>query len=162
MRPLLRLLLPLASLALGCSKPVPPTIVPDSATVTSADAQGLHVSVTLTATNPNRVDLPIQDVTAHVVLAGTLDLGTTTLQKAVTLPAGQPTKLDLPFSVPWTDLLALAGLVASPAPVLFTVDGNVDLGGDLVHVSVPFTMKGTMTHEQLMGAASRSMPGLMR
>jgi len=148
-------------LALGCSKPVPPTIAPDSATVTAVDPQGIHLNVTLTATNTNSVDLPVQDVTAHVVLGPSLDLGTVTLPKAVNLPAGKTTKLDLPIQVQWSDMVAVAQLAANLAPVPFTVDGMVELGGPLLHVSVPFQIKGSMTHDQLVTAVSRSVTRLL-
>jgi LEA14-like dessication related protein len=155
----MRALVLLAALAAaGCSKPEPPTIVPESAKVTSVDPQALHLTVTLTATNPNKVDLPVQDFTAHVVLGDKVDLGTTTVAQATSLPAGKATKVDVPLAVQWTDLTALAQLAVSPAPVPFAVDGHADLGGDLLHVAVPFTIKGSMTREQLLGAAARSLP----
>ena len=99
-------------LAVGCSKPDPPTITPDSATVSSVDAQGVHLTVTLDATNPNKVDLPVQDATAHVVLAGKMDLCTSTLPQAVNLPAGKPTKLQLPVVMLWSDVVGLAEMAA--------------------------------------------------
>jgi LEA14-like dessication related protein len=160
----MRVILPaaaaLAVSSAACSKPSPPTIAPERATVTSIDAQALHLDVTLTATNPNAVDLPVQDLTAHVVVAQ-LDLGSVTLPKAVTLNAGKATTLDVPISVPWTNLAAVAGVAAMPGDIPFTVDGNVDLGGALLHVGVPFRLTGKMSHDQLAGAALRSLPGLV-
>ena len=151
----------LISLAFGCSRPTPPTIAPDSAAVTSADPQGLHLAVTLTATNTNSVDLPVQDVTAHVVLGPSMDLGTVTVPKAVNLPAGLPTKLEVPVDVQWSDVVALVQMASNPAPIPFTVDGTVELGGPLLHVGVPFQIKGSLTHDQLMGAVTRSVTRLL-
>ncbi len=152
----------LTALAIACSKPAPPTIAPESATVTAVDLHAVHLSVALTATNPNAIDLPVEDVTAHVVLAGKMDLGTVTLPLAMTLPAGKPTHIDLPVAVQWTDLPALAQMALSPSPVPFVVDGKVELGGQLLRVSVPFEIKGSMTHEQLTGTVSKSLPKILQ
>jgi LEA14-like dessication related protein len=151
------------SIALAaCSKPAPPTIVPESAAVTSMDVLALHLDVTLTATNPNAVDLPVKSVTGKVVVGQKYDLGTATIPEALTLPAGKATKVDVPMSVKWTDMAALATLAAGAATIPFTVDGTVDLGGDALSVSVPFHIAGSVSHEQLVGAALNSLPNIAR
>jgi LEA14-like dessication related protein len=151
----------LAALAcLGCSKPQPPTIAPEKVTVTGADVQTLQLDVTLTATNPNGVDLTVHDVTAHVVLAQRVDLGSITAEKEYTLPAGKATTVDALLSVPWGDLPTLAQLGAAPS-VPFTVDGTVELGGELIHVTVPYHLTGTLTQKQMLSATLKSLvPGL--
>jgi LEA14-like dessication related protein len=146
----------------ACSKPAPPTIVPEQATVTSMDMLAVHLDVMLTATNPNAIDLPVRDVTAKIVVGQNFDLGTATIPNAVTLPAGKSTKLDVPMSLKWTDMSALAQLAATRAAIPFTVDGTVDLGGDLIAVSVPFHIAGTVSHDQLVSAALNSLPGITR
>lgn len=145
---------------LGCSKPQPPTINPERATVTGADAQSVQLDVTLTATNPNSIDLTVQDVTAHVVLGGKVDLGATTVAKEYTLPAGKPTTIDALVSVPWGNVSAIAQLASAPT-VPFTVDGTVELGGSLLHVTVPYHLTGTIAQKQLVAASLRALvPGL--
>jgi LEA14-like dessication related protein len=146
----------------ACSKPAPPTIAPDSAAITSVDLTAVHLDVTLTATNPNSVDIPVHDVTCKVVVGQKYDLGTATIPNPVSLPAGKTTKLDVPMAVRWTDLSALAQLAAGAPTIPFTVDGTVNLGGDALNVSVPFHISGTVTHEQLVGAALNSLPGIAR
>jgi LEA14-like dessication related protein len=155
-------LLVAAAVSAGCSKPAPPTIVPEQATMTSLDMLAVHLDVALTATNPNAIDLPVRDVTARIVVGQKYDLGTATIPDAVTLPAGKSTKLDVPVSVKWTDMSALAQLAATSAAIPFTVDGTVDLGGDLLAVSVPFHIAGVVSHDQLVGAALNSLPGIAR
>jgi LEA14-like dessication related protein len=156
------ILLGVAFAAVGCSKPAPPTVVPDQATMTSVDMVAVHLDVTLTATNPNAIDLPVRDVTAKIVVGKKYDLGTATIANAATLPAGKATKLDVPIAVKWTDMSALAQLAATSTAIPFTVDGTVDLGGDLLAVSVPFHLDGTVSHDQLVGAALNSLPGFAR
>jgi LEA14-like dessication related protein len=145
---------------LGCSKPQPPTVNPERVTVTGADAQSVQLDVTLSATNPNSVDLTVHDVTAHVVIGGKVDLGATTVAKEYTLPAGKPTTIDAAMSVPWGDISALAQLGTAPT-VPFTVDGTVELGGDLLHVTVPYHLTGSIAQKQLVAATLKALvPGL--
>jgi hypothetical protein len=152
--------LALAAALVACSKPQPPTIAPERATVTGVDAQAIHLDLTLTATNPNAVDLTVRDVTAHLVVAQKVDLGSMTLPKAYTLPAGKATSIEAPLTLPWGDVSTLTQL-AGAASVPFTVDGTVELGGDLLHVTVPYHIAGSMTRQQLLGATLRSLvPGL--
>jgi LEA14-like dessication related protein len=146
---------------LACSKPQPPTVNPERVTVTGADAQSVQLDVTLTATNPNSVDLTVQDVTAHVVLGGKVDLGATTVAKEYTLPAGKPTTIDALVSVPWGDVSAIAQLASSAPTVPFTVDGTVELGGSLLHVTVPYHLTGSIAQKQLVAASLKALvPGL--
>ncbi len=148
-----------ALMVVACSKPQPPTIAPERATVTAVDAQAIHLDVTLTATNPNAVDLAVRDVTAHVVVAEKVDLGSMTLTQAYTLPAGKATSIGAPLTLPWSGVAALAQLTGATIP--FTIDGTVELGGDLLHVTVPYHITGSMTRQQLLGATLNSLvPGL--
>jgi LEA14-like dessication related protein len=146
---------------LACSTPQPPTLQPEKVTVTSVDAQAMHLQVTLTATNPNTVDLSLQDVTAHVKVADKIDLGSVTLPKTMTLPAGKATTIDAPLTVPWGDVSAFAQLAGAAATVPYTVDGTVELGGALLHVNVPYQLKGSMTRQQFVSVTLHSLlPGL--
>jgi len=141
----------------GCSKPAPPTLAPERVTVTGVDPSGLALTVSMSATNPNSVDLTASDVSSHVVVSGR-DVGTVTVPQSVTLPAGKTTKLDVPMKVAWSDVGFVAQLAASNAPVPYSVDGTLELGGSLLHVGVPFHLDGTISHAQIFGAAMRSLP----
>jgi hypothetical protein len=150
------------AVGLGCSKPAPPTLTPQRATLAQITPLGLDLSVELSAMNPNASDLAAQSVTAHVVVDNRIDLGTLTLPQAVTLPAGKATALDVPLSVKWNDLAALAQLGAENRSVPFSVDGTLKMGGTLLDLTVPFHIDGTATHEQIVRAAMSSLPGLTR
>jgi LEA14-like dessication related protein len=159
MRPLL--LFAAAVILAACSKPAPPTIAPQSVTVNGVDASGLAFTVTMNATNPNSADLTATDVSSHVVVAGH-DVGTVTVPQSLTLPAGKTTKLDVPVKVSWSDVSLLAQLAATNAPVPYSVDGTLELGGSLLHVGVPFHMDGSIPHQQIVGSIMHSMPVLPR
>ncbi len=153
-------LLVAAALAAGCSKPAPPTLTPEKVVVTRVDLTGIALDVVVDATNPNSVDLSASGVSSHLVVDKTHDVGTVTEPKAITLPAGKTTKLDVPVSLRWSDVGLLAQLAASNGAVPYSVDGTLEMGGSLLHVGVPFHLDGTITHEQLVGAEMTSLPTL--
>ncbi len=145
------------ALGAGCSRPAPPTVVPDRVAVTRVDLGGIGLDVSVRATNPNTVDLTATGVSSHLVVDGR-DVGTVTVPHAVTLPAGKTTRLDLPVAMTWSDLGLLAQLATSRGAVPYTVDGTLEMGGSLLHVGVPFHVEGAITHEQLAGAVINSLP----
>lgn len=157
-------LLPIAltSLAIACSKPIPPTVAAERATVTSVDATGVNLDVELTATNPNTTDLSVRELTAHLVLSGDRDVGTVTVPDAVTLAAGKTTPLSVQVSLKWSDMGALAPLALAGADVPYSVDGTLALGGVLQSIGVPFRFNGTIPRDQIIRAALPAIPGLTR
>jgi LEA14-like dessication related protein len=145
----------------GCSRPSPPTIRPEKVAVTAITETGIELQVELEAVNPNRVDLSARSVTAKVTLNGNYELGTITVPSGINLPAGKPTELDIPLTMKWNDLAALAGLASvKESAIPYTVEGTVTLGGDLIHADVPFRMDGSLAKDQLIAAALRSLPPL--
>ena len=160
-----RLLLLIAATAFagaaGCSKPAPPTLTPQSVAVTGVDPTGLALTVTISATNPNSADLSVSDVSSHVVV-DKHDIGTVTVPQSMTLPAGKTTRIDVPVKVSWSDMSLLAQLAVGTAPVPYSVDGTLNLGGSLLHVGVPFHLDGSIPHQQIVGAISHSLPMLPR
>jgi hypothetical protein len=153
-------LLVAATLAAGCSKPAPPTIAPEKVTVTRLDVTGIALDVSMSATNPNSSDLSASGVSSHVVVDKTHDVGTVTVPETITLPAGKTTTVDVPLTMKWSDMGALAQLAVSTGAVPYSVDGTLDMGGNLVHVGVPFHLDGTITQAQIVGAMLNSMPKL--
>lgn len=153
------LLLAATALLGACSKPAPPTLTPERVTVNGVDPSGLALTVTISAANPNSADLSVSDVSSHVLLANH-DVGTVTVPESLTLPGGKTTKIDVPVKVSWSDVTMLAQLAASNAPVPYSVDGTLNLGGSLLHVGVPFHLDGSLTHQQMVSAVMRSMPML--
>lgn len=147
-----------SALAAACSKPAAPTLVPEKIAVTRVDMSGLALDISMSATNPNSVDLTASAVSSHVVVDKTHDIGTVTLPQAITLPAGKTTRLDVPIAMNWSDVGALAQLAMSTGAVPYTVDGTLQMGGTLLHVGVPFHFEGTITHTQIVGAMMNSVP----
>jgi len=144
----------------ACSKPDPPVLTPKSAKVTAVTLVGIDLTVDVEAMNPNSVELSAQRVTGKVVLDGRYDLGTTNVTKVVTLPAGARTDVEIPLSITWKDATALVTLASSNRTVPFTVDGTVTVCGARLNVDLPFHLAGSMTHEELVQATTRSLPAI--
>lgn len=142
----------------GCSKPEPPQLTPREAKVTAVGPTGMSVLVRVEATNPNRIALSAQSVTGKAKLDGKWDLGTVTISQPVSLPPGVATMIDVPMTLPWTDLKTLGALASAPGPVPYVVDGTVKVGGANINVDLPFTFTGTIAREEVMGAVLRSLP----
>jgi LEA14-like dessication related protein len=151
----------LAALVVGCSKPAPPTLTPERASVTQVNPQGIELRLDLAATNPNSIDLSVREVNAHIVVGNKYDLGTVTLPKSLTLPAGKTTKVEVPIAAKWTDVGALVQIAATTqAAVPYSVDGTLSMGGDLVSVRIPFHLEGSVSHDEIVGATLNSLPPL--
>jgi LEA14-like dessication related protein len=148
----------LAALVVGCSKPKAPTVTPRSARVTNVSLRGVEITADLVVYNPNDIDLTVKSVTAKVTLDKKYDVGEFTDAKPVVLPAKKKTIVNVPIKVQWADVMGLADLATSNRDVDYLIDGDAQIGGDVLSVTVPFTITGTVSHAELMKAAGKAMP----
>jgi LEA14-like dessication related protein len=149
-------LLAIACLA-ACSRPEPPTIVAERVRVTSIGPTSIALDVTATVTNPNQIDLVARSLTAHIVVAGAYDVGTVEIPVTTVLPAGRATKLDVPLTVNVKDLSGLAALALASSTIPYSVEGTVGLGGDLIHVELPYRLESSIPKDQLVSAAMKGL-----
>jgi LEA14-like dessication related protein len=147
-----------ALLVVSCSRPSPPTLTPQRAEVTAIGASGISLLVQMAANNPNRFGLSARQVTAEVTLDGRFKLGAVTVPQAIDLPANKSTTIDVPLSVAWTDMRSIIALAAAARSVPYAVDGTVSIGGDVIHVELPYHLAGEITREQLGAALRNSVP----
>lgn len=155
----LRPLFAAAALVLvACAKPDPPKITPLSAKITAITPLSIDVDLKIEAENPNASALSARSVTATITLDERYVVGTVTVPHPISLPAHQKTILDVPVSTRWKDLSGLATLAAAGKDIPYKVDGTVELGGDTLHLDVPFHMGGTITRQQLLQATLSSLP----
>jgi LEA14-like dessication related protein len=114
--------------------------------------------------NSNAIDLQAQSVTATLTLDGRYPMGTVTVTSPLTLPAKKKVTLSVPMTVQWGDMVGLGALALAGRDVPYTLQGDVALGTSSFNIKVPFTLRGTMTREQLTQATLRSfpIPGLFR
>jgi LEA14-like dessication related protein len=154
----LSVLLGAARLLVGCARPSPPEITPEKVAIGAVTATGVELRATMQAYNPNSFDLTAQEVKAKITLNHTYDVGTVASSKTLVLPSGQRTALDVPLSVTWTDLPEVIALAALAEAVPYAVDGTIAVGGQTLHIDVPFHLEGALTHAQLVEATRRSLP----
>jgi LEA14-like dessication related protein len=151
----------LAHVALAaCTKPEPPTVRPVSGRVTGINTTGLEVEAKLEAQNPNDFDIQVKSFTSAVTLDHRINIGSVSSPHAVTLPAKQKKIVDLPITVKWNDLAALAPLALSNRDVPWEAEGTVKISAESLEVSLPFKVDGVVTHQQLVTAVSKSLPAL--
>ncbi|MEO7329503.1 MAG: LEA type 2 family protein [Minicystis sp.] len=158
--PALLVAVSLALSLVACASPDPPKLTPVSVALTGISAASMDVNVKLDAENPNRIDLSARSVTAKLTLDGKIDVGTFKVVTPIKLPAQKTTRIDVPLSAKWSELATVISLGAQSRDVPYDIDGTVEMGGDTFHVEVPFHVKGTLTHEQLVNAALSSLPRL--
>lgn len=144
----------------ACTRPVAPTVSAQRVAVARVDATGIGLDVVLSADNPNSVDLKLTEVISHLVLDKTNDMGTVSVPKAVVLPAGKTTEVDVQVAMQWKDVGALAPLAALGHPVAYSVDGTVSLGGVLDSVHLPFHAEGSIPVTDIVRASVRALPAL--
>jgi LEA14-like dessication related protein len=151
---------PIVALAvvLACSRPAPPTIVPEKAVVTAIGPAGIQMNVELALDNPNGVPLTARAVTAKVVLDGKYPLSPVSVPHEVTLAAHSRSSLLVPITLKWEEVSTLVALAGSQRNVPYDVNGSVNLGGDLLNVDVPFHLAGVLTKEQLVQLTLNSLP----
>lgn len=145
----------------GCAKPEPPTVTPKEVRVVAVGSQGLELLLKMEALNPNKITLSCQSVTAKAKLDGKWDLGTVTIAKPIVLPPNNvPTMIDVPLTMPWSDVKTLGAIASANRPIPYAVDGTVSIGGERLNVDVPFHMEGTITREQITNAALKGLPAI--
>ena len=141
----------------ACSTPELPTVKPLSGRVVGINTTGLEIEAKLEAYNPNDFDIQVKSYTATITIDRTIDAGTVTSQQTITLPANKKKVIDVPMNVKWNDATALAPLALSNRDVPWEANGKVKIGGSL-DVELPFKVSGTLTHQQISQAVSRSLP----
>ena len=152
------LFVPVLVVACSGSEPQKPTLTPERVSVTEISPTGIELLAEVAVDNPNAVDLEARSVSANVVLDGKHDLGTIEVPHKVELPSEQRTRLSVPLVMDWKDVVVVTALVALNKNVPFDVDGSVNVGGDVINVSLPFELSGTMTQEQLLQAVAKPPP----
>jgi len=145
----------IAALSLAaCAKPKPPTITPKSAQVLAVSGSGLTLAVAFDVANPNRFPLVVHSVDGRFSLgpdAG-VELGKAHAEPASSIPAQGSSTVTSQIAIAWTNLAALTPFVLSPAAMPYRFDSNATFGGESLNVSLPFTLTGELTRNQLLNA----------
>jgi LEA14-like dessication related protein len=143
-------------LAAACAKPQPPAVTPEVARVVRVTSEGVELDVTLGVKNPNSFALDAHEVEGTLMVEGGQRLGTGKSNPNRSIPAHGSGTVQSQVHIAWSDVAALQKLVLQER-VPYQFKGNVTLGGDTLHVTLPFEMQGTLTREQLLQAGLRGL-----
>jgi LEA14-like dessication related protein len=140
----------------GCATPQPPTVTPQVARVVQVNQKGVELQVTLAVKNPNAFALSAHEVNGTLFVEGGQKLGTGKSNPQQSIPAHGVGQVESHVKIAWDDVPALQKFLLQ-AEVPYEFKGNVTLGGDTLHLTLPFEMKGTLTREQLLQAGLRGL-----
>ena len=163
---MLRLALRLAviacvALAVGCSKPKPPSLTPRSAQVTALKPDGVQLAVVLAAHNPNSFPIIVNAVSGSFELQDGTPLGSGQSADSFTIPSEGDQDLSATLDVRFTSLQALAPYALAARAVPYRIRGTARVGSDNLNVDVPFTIDGQLTPEQVVAAGLRGAANLL-
>jgi LEA14-like dessication related protein len=140
----------------GCAKPQPPAVTPQVARVVRVTGSGIELQVTLSVQNPNAFALDAREVEGTLILEGGQKLGTGRASPHQSIPARGTGSVDSQVKIAWDELPALQKFLTRER-VPYDFKGHVTLGGDALHVTLPFEMQGSLTREQLLQAGLRGL-----
>jgi LEA14-like dessication related protein len=151
----------LVVLAVGCSKPKPPTLTPRSAQVTALKPDGVQLSLLLGAHNPNGFPIVVNSVAGIFELQDGTPLGTGSSAAAFTIPSEGDQDLPVTLDVRFSSLSVLAPYALAAKPLPYRIRGNARIGSDNLNIDVPYTIEGQLTAEQVMAASLRGAANLL-
>lgn len=132
--------------------------------MTELGPTGASFRIRLAAANPNSFALSANSFRAHLVFdGGKIDAGTVDVSKPFTLAPGVTTELDVPVTLSWQGVAALATLAAQKPSIPYVIDGTVNVGGEKLNVDLPYSVSGAVSQSQIMAATMKGLsnaPGL--
>jgi LEA14-like dessication related protein len=131
-------------------------VTPEVARVLRVTGKGVDFSVTLSVKNPNNFELDAREVEGTLIVEGGQKLGTGRASPHRSIPANGTGTVESQVQIAWDDVAALQKFLTRES-VPYVFKGNVTLGGDTLHLTVPFEMDGTLTREQLLQAGLRGL-----
>jgi len=146
----------LSAVAAACSKPQPPSVTPHVVRVTGVGARGLDLDVELQVHNPNSFPLSAEAVEGTLYSTHDQKLGEGRSSPSKAIPANGSSIVASTVHVAWENLPALAPLLAVER-IPYEFRGDVTLGGESIHVRLPFTLSGELTRAQLLEAGWRGL-----
>jgi LEA14-like dessication related protein len=146
----------LLSALAACAAPQAPAVTPEVARVVRVTGTGVELQVTVRVTNPNAFALDAQEVDGTLVAEGGHKLGTGRAHPNHSIPARGTASVDSQVLIAWDDVPSLQPFL-SRERLPYTFKGHVTLGGDTLHVTLPFELQGTLTREQLLQAGLRGL-----
>ena len=146
---------------MACAGVGRPSVTPQSPRVSGVNPSGLELDMALQVENPNPFSLVAKGIKGTLALGEKRKpVGTASAAMDKPIEAGSSATVDSKLEVAWSSGSALREfLLKSEVP--FTFNGEMTFGGGPLNVSVPFTLEGSLTREQLAKAGAASLSGLL-
>jgi LEA14-like dessication related protein len=139
-----------------CNRPQSPSITPHLVRVAAVGESGLELDVQLQVHNPNSFPLAAEAVQGTLYVARDQKLGVGQSHPRDSIPAEGSSIVASQLHVGWENLTALAPLLAfERIPCEFR--GDVTLGGESLHITLPFVLTGELSRTQLLQAGLRGL-----
>jgi LEA14-like dessication related protein len=151
----------LVALAVGCSKPQPPTLTPRSAQVSAINPDGVQLALVLGAHNPNGFPIVAGGVSGAFELQDGTPLGTAQSTESFTIPSEGDQDLNATLNVRFQSLSVLAPYALAAKPVPYRVRGSARIGSEHLNVDVPFSIDGVLTPQQVLAAGLHGAANLL-
>ena len=148
--------LALILIALACATPAPPRVSPRVVRVATVSPDGIALDVQLGVHNPNSFSIAAKAVSGTLYVAGTQRLGRGEAQLEQPIGAGADAIVSSRVHVAWADLSALLPLLGEER-VPYDFRGEVTLGGESLHLTLPFSLAGELTRAELIQAGLRGL-----
>ncbi len=118
--------------------------------------RGLDLDVEVNVDNPNAFPLFADSVSGTLFVAQGQRLGHGASSPTHSIPANGSSLVQTRLHVDWDALSALAPfMTAESVPYVFR--GDVAIGSESFHVTLPFTLSGELTRSQLLQAGLRGL-----
>ncbi|MGC4093746.1 MAG: LEA type 2 family protein [Polyangiaceae bacterium] len=134
----------------ACNRVEPPTLTPRSIRVLAVGPTGVTLGLELDVYNPNSFPLVARSVDGKLQLGDHVaesqahaELGSNLAPKASSIVSST-------VNVGFASLVQLAPLALTGQPLSYTFDGSASIGSEKLNVSLPFTLKGSLTSAQLL------------
>ena len=140
----------------ACATPRSPTVTPQVVRVATVSLRGLDLDVELRVDNPNTYALAVEEVNGTLFLGNGQRLGRSSSKPQHSIPASGSSTLQSRLHVDWENMSALMPFMSAEA-VPYQFRGDVALGNDSFHLTLPFTLDGQLTRAQLLQAGLRGL-----
>lgn len=140
----------------ACARPQPPSITPRVVEVSGVSPGGIDLDVQLGVHNPNSFALSAEAVSGTLYVGREQRLGHGEAQLRQPIEARSDGVVRSRMHVDWADVTALLPLLGSER-VAYEFRGDVTLGGEALHVTLPFTLSGELTRAELIQAGLRGL-----
>jgi len=139
---------------LACARPQPPRVIPRVVQVAAVSPGGIDLDVQLGVHNPNGFALSAEAVTGTLYVGREQRLGTGEAHPEQPILANSDGVVASRVHIDWADVGALLPLLGAER-VPYEFRGDVTLGGESLHVTLPFSLTGALTRAELIQAGLR-------